>query len=156
MKKLILVVICLGLGAILACSSNKNPLAAPIPQEKMLYGITRDGVFFIHDSLVKNAGGDSTNVASQATEWKPRQMSRIGDYHIYDCNDRNPDKALFVFYKNFKIQYCFFIDKHSSIPAIFEDKKEVKQHIDFGDVVVTLESGMVFFTQALEEDPQLW
>ena len=156
MKKSVIAAICLGLVLLGACSSGKTPPLTPMPEEKPLYGFTKDGVFFVHDSLVKNAGGSIANLASQATEWKHRPMSRAGDYHIYDCNDRNHDKALFVFYDNFKIQYSFYVDKYVSIPAVFEKNKDVQLHIGAEDIVNNLKYGLVFFTHALEDDPKLW
>lgn len=156
MKKVLPIILCIAACAFLACSAHDKPGLTPLPTEKPLYGVTGQGVFFIHDALVKNAGGTSIRLASQATEWKRRAMKKKGAYHIFDCNSINHDKSLFVFYKNFKIQYCFYIDKYVSIPDVFSDSKDILKSLDPKDISTTLEYGFVFFTKPMDDNPHLW
>ncbi|MBI9074190.1 MAG: hypothetical protein JEZ02_02180 [Desulfatibacillum sp.] len=155
MKKLAVLLI---FSLILAsCASREEPLIHPLPEDKPMYGVTHDGVFFIHDSLVLNAEVESVQLASQATEWKKRPMEKVGDYHIYDCRNDNHDRALFVFYRNyFKIQYCFYTDKYASIPGVFSGNKEISKHLDPEDLSITAKVGPIFYTTVVEEGPPLW
>lgn len=156
MKKFAILFVCSLLLAACASRAEKIP-THPIPEEKPLYGVTHEGIFFVHDSLVLNAEVDSVQLASQATEWKKRPMEKVGDYHIYDCRKDNHDRALFVFYRNyFKIQYCFYTDKYASIPGVFEGKEEVIKYLDPEDVSATAKVGPVFYTTVLDEGPPLW
>ncbi len=155
MKNLLFLALC-GLFLTACGGAKETPLAHPLPTEGPMYGITKQGVFFIHDALVQNAGVKTVKLASQATEWKRRTMEKKGDYHIFDCNQINHDFALFVFYKNFKIQYCFYVDKHVSIPGAFAQNKEVLKSLDSEDLSESAIIGPVFFTKALDEDLHLW
>ncbi len=128
-----------------SCASHEPSM--PVPSDRPLYGFTAQGVFFLHESLVKAAAGTPPRLISGATDWKAREMKRVADYYVYDCRSNAKDRQTFQFYNDFKVQYLFEIGMDRTIPSALMDRKELFHP---KDLVASKEYGFALATEPVE------
>lgn len=77
---------------------------------ELLYGVTKEGIFFIHRSLVEKVGGNSPLLRSELTSWEkdePMELNSQG-YYIASIIIEKPLTR--------KIDYCYRIGDNKFIP----------------------------------------
>jgi len=70
-----------------------------------LYGVSPDGVYFIHKSLVEKTDGTKPSVLF-SPDWSGRPMTLQGNYYVYNSGRKIIMKAM----------YCFAIGGNRYIP----------------------------------------
>lgn len=116
MKKTLLLLFAL-LMAFSAAACKKEELKVIIPQNIPHFGYTKEGVFFVHNALVENAGVGAVSLRSQMSEDKPRPMELKGDYWYYDARTNPTDVERLKIYGDFPIYYLFELADKSQIPG---------------------------------------
>lgn len=100
--------------------------AMPVPQDRPLYGFTRDGVFFIHESLIANTGAKSPVFVSEVTRNEGRKMNLVGGYYIYNVDRVRADRVDFERFtdKGLSVRYFFVIGTNIQIPREVMEKTD--------------------------------
>ncbi len=147
MKKLVIVASLLAL-ALSAAACGKEELKTPVPKGPPLFGYTKAGVFFVHDTLVKNVGEGELVLRSQVSEYRPRTMEKKGDYFVYDAAGNSTDMERLRIYAGFPISYYFELPDKASVPgSLMEDHADLfnAEFIRF-----TAGIGYVFYTEPVD------
>jgi len=116
MKKFLPLILALAL-ALFAGACKKEELKVFVPKDLPLFGYTRDGAFFVHDTLIQNAGFGPVSLRSQVSEYKPRPMEKRGDYWYYEARTNPTDMERFRIYKDFPISYYFELPDKAAVPG---------------------------------------
>ncbi|MBI5845057.1 MAG: hypothetical protein HZB23_10360 [Deltaproteobacteria bacterium] len=103
--------------AFFAGACKKEELKIIVPQNVPHYGYTKEGVFFVHDTLIQNAGFGPVSLRSLVSEYKPRPMEKKGDYWFYDARADATDMERFRIYKDFPISYYFELPDKAQVPG---------------------------------------
>jgi len=134
-----------------SCGPSLEVNLDAVPKDRPAYGWTRQGVFFIHQSLLGNPP-DKGNVvfASEITGWKSRKASRRGDYWLYNIVNNPMDIRSFANFTNMKIEF-FFVVNEAHVPHHL-----VKKHKDLfpkSDLGGHGRVGATFFTRPVDKGP---
>ncbi len=92
--------------------------AQAVPKDRPLYGYTREGVFFIHESLIANVRGNPPVFASEVTMGDGRRMILKDGYYTYDVARSSRDSTDFTRYNDsgVAIRYFFVVGTNVQIP----------------------------------------
>ncbi|MEW5733884.1 MAG: hypothetical protein AB1921_03460 [Thermodesulfobacteriota bacterium] len=131
--------------ALAGCAGSTKILHTyPVPTDKPLYGVTPEGVFYVHESLVKNAQGEDPIFASDITYFKGRRMQLRNGYYVYDSAQNASDKAQFdhAMKRRLPPTYIFAIGKGRHIPLAIKgadwlNSKDVVEDRRAGEVLST-------------------
>ncbi|MBI5845056.1 MAG: hypothetical protein HZB23_10355 [Deltaproteobacteria bacterium] len=96
----------------------------PVPGDRPLYGYTESGVFFIHESVIANAGARSVIFVSEVTRAEGRKMILANGYYTYDVNRVGADRVDFdrQIGRGVSVRYFFIIGTNVQIPRDIMDK----------------------------------
>lgn len=144
MKKLLILILVI---AAVGCG-GKIVHKAPVPTDRPLYGVTPDGVFFVHESLVVNAQGKDPVFASEVSNFKGRRTQLKNGYYVYDSNTVAHDKKQFEKGVGRQLPpiYLFAIGNGLQIP----DALMKSGWIEEKDTVEDKNAGRVFRTEPVE------
>lgn len=87
------------------------------------YGVTEDGVFFISEELIKDAGGDAPKMLSglNGLNWVPKRMELENGYYIYRYGKRVAGA-----------EFCFDIGGGSYLPHALVGDSRISHYKDNG------------------------
>ncbi len=112
-------------------------------ESKILYGVSCDGTYFIHKSLIKEANGKYPLILGDFSDWKNIKMEFKNDYYYVKTGN--------IVSSNYKKVYCFLIGNRSFIPH--ELIKKESKHINPDDTIPNGDGGYNFSTLPIEALP---
>jgi len=82
------------------------------------YGFTKDGIFYIHRTLIEKSNGDIPYLKSDLTNWDDgEKMDLKGSYYLYKARIDKP------FMNGVKIVYCFRIRGGIHLPTLLFSRR---------------------------------